>query len=74
MSRTSITFGSSASWKPVPVQEHPLVEWEREYVAGFTEAAKDIAAGKVRITFGSFAISGFATGYRAGIREAGEKR
>lgn len=77
MPRSSLTFGSgSGAWQRAPtrdLKEHPLKAWRRDYLAGFTQAARDIAAGTPRGSFGSFAATAYAAGYRDGVQEAGGK-
>lgn len=49
--------------------------WRLDYLSGFAEAARDIAARRPpRLSFGSFAMSAYALGYRAGIASAREAR
>jgi hypothetical protein len=52
----------------------PLDEYKVGFLRGFRDGARDLSADKVRVTFGSFAVTAYAAGYRAAIQAAGEKR
>ena len=72
MNRSSLTFGSSGSWQKAEtetVEVHPLRRYGDDFLAGFGACARDIVAGTVRESFGSFAATAWAAGYRAGVRE-----
>jgi len=73
--RSSIVFGSSGSWQRAETSEiHPLSRFKDDFLAGFGASARDLARGVPRHTFGSYALTAYALGYRAGLEVArGEK-
>lgn len=52
-------------------QEDPRATYDREWLAGYRDAVRDLGAGKARSTFGSFAATARAQGYKAAMKEAG---
>lgn len=71
MPRSSITFGSSGSWQRAETAAvHPLRSFRDDFLKGFGAAAADISRGVPRHTFGSYAITAYALGYRAGLAAA----
>ena len=74
------TFTPGGAYTPLGTTQRIVMKiedqrkrWLSDYLKGFAQSARDIAAGKVRQSFGSFAITGFASGYQAGVKEAGHK-
>lgn len=72
MARSSMTFGSSGSWQRAETieVEHPLQKFKRDFLSGFGASARDLALGVPRRAFGSYALTAYALGYRAGLEAA----
>lgn len=72
MQRSSLTFGSSGSWQRAETIEVdlPLRKFKQDFLSGFGASARDLARGVPRRTFGSYALTAYALGYRAGLEAA----
>lgn len=63
------TARTTATRRPEGPKEDPRIVWLRDYRRGRRDAAEAIAKGSARQTFGSFAATPYAAGYRARVQE-----
>lgn len=72
--RQAYDQGQTLTTKNVRVRPlSPLAQYRRDYLAGFRDGAGDVKAGQERLTFGSFAATAYAAGYRDAVNTAREQ-